>query len=107
MQAARSWTRRRAATPRSSSWAGLAVCVWRPARDLRRHGRLRPQARAVPRDGRGWTGGGVTGLYRRSVQLFGVISIGLGVALLAETAWKGGGVGFVFGGLFVALGAGR
>jgi hypothetical protein len=49
----------------------------------------------------------VTGLYRRSVQLFGVISIGLGLALLAETAWKGGGVGFVFGGLFVALGAGR
>jgi uncharacterized membrane protein HdeD (DUF308 family) len=49
----------------------------------------------------------VTALYRRSVQVFGVISIALGLAILVRTAYGGGGIGFVFGALFVALGAGR
>jgi hypothetical protein len=46
--------------------------------------------------------------YKRSVLVFGVIAIGLGVALLVETAAVGGGtVGYVLGLLFVGLGAGR
>ena len=45
--------------------------------------------------------------YRRAVLVFGVLAIGLGFALLVRTAWAGGGVGYVFGCLFVAVGAGR
>ena len=46
--------------------------------------------------------------YKRSVIVFGVIAIGLGIALIVETAAAGGGtVGFVLGLLFVGLGAGR
>ena len=45
--------------------------------------------------------------YRRAVLVFGVVAIGLGFALLVRTAWAGGGVGYVFGCLFVAVGAGR
>ena len=47
-------------------------------------------------------------MHRRAVLVFGVVTIVLGVALLAETAAHGGGsVGFVLGLLFVALGVGR
>jgi hypothetical protein len=50
----------------------------------------------------------VTGLYKRSVFAFGVVAVGLGVALLAETAFQGGGsTGYILGVLFVALGCGR
>ena len=50
----------------------------------------------------------MTGMYRRSVFLFGLVAIALGIALLAETAAAGGGtVGYVLGVLFVALGCGR
>jgi uncharacterized membrane protein HdeD (DUF308 family) len=50
----------------------------------------------------------VTGLYRRSVLVFGVLGIVLGIALLAETAAQGGGtVGYLLGVLFVGLGIGR
>jgi hypothetical protein len=50
----------------------------------------------------------VTGLYRRSVFIFGLVAIGLGIALLAETVAAGGGsTGYLLGVLFVALGAGR
>jgi hypothetical protein len=50
----------------------------------------------------------VTGLYRRSVLAFGIVAIGLGVALLAETIAVGGGTtGYLLGVLFVALGIGR
>jgi hypothetical protein len=50
----------------------------------------------------------VTDFYKRSVFIFGVIAIGLGVALLAETVAVGGGSsGYVLGVLFVALGVGR
>jgi hypothetical protein len=47
-------------------------------------------------------------LYRTSVVVFGVAFVAIGIALLVRTALEGGGVvGFVVGGLFVALGAGR
>lgn len=47
-------------------------------------------------------------LYRYAVVAFALAFVGIGIALLAATAAAGGGfVGFVLGGLFVALGAGR
>jgi uncharacterized membrane protein HdeD (DUF308 family) len=47
-------------------------------------------------------------LYARSVLVFGVLAILLGIAILAETARAGGGsFGYLFGVLFVALGCGR
>ena len=49
----------------------------------------------------------MSGLYKSTVALFGVVAIGLGVALLVETAVHGGGVGYLLGVLFLALGAGR
>ena len=49
----------------------------------------------------------VTGSYRAAVVFFGVLAIGLGIALIVETAIVGGGVGYVLGVLFLALGAGR
>ena len=50
----------------------------------------------------------MTGFYRRSVLVFGGLAIGLGLALLVETAAAGGGsVGYVVGVLFIALGVGR
>jgi hypothetical protein len=46
--------------------------------------------------------------YGRAVVAFSVVFVGLGVALLVVTAVHGGGViGFVLGGLFVALGVAR
>jgi hypothetical protein len=46
--------------------------------------------------------------YRRAVFVFSGVFIGLGIALLVRTAQAGGGaVGYVVGGLFVALGAAR
>ena len=47
-------------------------------------------------------------LHRRSTVVFGVISVGLGLALLVVTAIKGGGsLGYLLGVLFLALGVGR
>jgi uncharacterized membrane protein HdeD (DUF308 family) len=46
-------------------------------------------------------------MYKSTVALFGVVAIGLGIALLVETAIEGGGVGYLLGVLFLALGAGR
>ena len=47
-------------------------------------------------------------LYRSGIALFGVVFVGIGIALLAVTAARGGGAfGFVIGVLFVALGIGR
>ena len=47
-------------------------------------------------------------LYRYAVVVFSLVFIGIGFALLVRTAAAGGGVvGFLLGGLFVALGAGR
>jgi hypothetical protein len=45
--------------------------------------------------------------YRAAVALFGVVALGLGVALVVETAVQGGGVGYLLGALFIVLGAGR
>ena len=50
----------------------------------------------------------IGGLYKRSVFLFGLVAIGLGIALLVETAVAGGGsTGYLLGVLFLALGVGR
>jgi len=46
-------------------------------------------------------------LYRDLVGTFGVVAIGIGIALIVRTAIAGGGVGIVIGLLFIALGAGR
>ena len=46
-------------------------------------------------------------LYARSVLVFGLLAIGLGVAILVRTAVRGGSAGYLFGGVFIALGAGR
>jgi hypothetical protein len=46
--------------------------------------------------------------YRRSIFVFSACFVVIGLALLVVTAINGGGlVGFVLGGLFVALGVGR
>jgi hypothetical protein len=46
--------------------------------------------------------------YRWSVVIFSMIFVGIGIALLVRTAAEGGGVvGFLLGGLFIALGGGR
>ena len=51
---------------------------------------------------------GIGGIYKRSVFVFGLVAIGLGVALLVETAVAGGGsTGYLLGVLFIALGIGR
>ena len=47
-------------------------------------------------------------IYDWSVLVFSVFFVALGAALLVRTAAEGGGtVGFVLGGLFVALGVAR
>jgi hypothetical protein len=47
-------------------------------------------------------------MYRAAVVVFALLFVGIGVALLVRTATEGGGVvGFVLGGLFIALGVGR
>lgn len=50
----------------------------------------------------------MTGFLKRFVYVFGLVAIGLGIAILAETAAEGGGTtGYVLGVLFVGLGIGR
>ena len=50
----------------------------------------------------------MSGLYRRSVLVFGALAIVLGFVILGKTAYDGGGtVGYAVGGLFVALGTAR
>ena len=47
-------------------------------------------------------------LYRGAIAVFGVLFVGIGLALLVVTAVHGGGtVGYLVGVLFVALGVGR
>ncbi len=47
-------------------------------------------------------------VYRGAIAVLAVTFIAIGVALLAVTAAHGGGVlGFLLGGLFIALGVGR
>jgi len=46
--------------------------------------------------------------YKGAIAVLAITFIGIGVALLGVTAAHGGGVlGFLLGGLFVALGVGR
>jgi hypothetical protein len=48
------------------------------------------------------------GWYRTAVFLFGAAFIAIGIALLVVTAAAGGGVvGYLIGGLFLALGVAR
>jgi hypothetical protein len=46
-------------------------------------------------------------LYRGSIVVFAAVFIALGWAILIRTALAGGGIGYLFGALFIALGAGR
>jgi hypothetical protein len=46
--------------------------------------------------------------YRFGIAVFGVVFVGIGIALLVVTSARGGGAfGYLMGGLFLALGAGR
>lgn len=46
--------------------------------------------------------------YSWAIVFFSVVFVGLGIALLVRTAAAGGGVvGYVLGGLFLALGVAR
>jgi hypothetical protein len=45
--------------------------------------------------------------YRGLVVGLAVVFVALGVALVAVTAARGGGAGYLYGALFVALGAAR
>ena len=46
--------------------------------------------------------------YRVAVAVLAVAFVGIGVALLAATTAEGGGfLGYLLGGLFIALGVGR
>ena len=45
--------------------------------------------------------------YRQAVVVLGLLFVGLGIALIVRTAQAGGGVGYLIGVLFVALGVGR
>ena len=46
--------------------------------------------------------------YAAAVVVFSALFVLIGIALLARTAAEGGGLlGFVLGGLFIALGVGR
>ena len=46
--------------------------------------------------------------YSRAIVVFSVLFVAIGIALLVVTAVNGGGVvGFLLGGLFIALGIAR
>jgi hypothetical protein len=45
--------------------------------------------------------------HRTSIAVLSAIFVVLGFAILVQTARAGGGIGFVFGALFIALGTGR
>jgi hypothetical protein len=45
--------------------------------------------------------------YGQAVLVLSVLFVGLGIALLVQTARSGAGVGYVIGVLFIALGVGR
>jgi uncharacterized membrane protein len=61
----------------------------------------------VPRDGGGRAARGMKTGYRNATLVFGIVAVVLGLAILVQTARHGGGVGYLIGVLFVALGAGR
>ena len=45
--------------------------------------------------------------YRRATVALAVTFVAIGIALVVETAIAGGGVGYLFGVLFMAAGVGR
>ena len=46
--------------------------------------------------------------YSKAIVVFSIVFVAIGIALLVRTAAAGGGaVGFLLGGLFVALGVAR
>jgi len=46
--------------------------------------------------------------YRRGIAFFGVVFVGVGIALVVVTAVNGGAAfGYLVGALFIALGVGR
>jgi hypothetical protein len=45
--------------------------------------------------------------YRLGTTVLALVFVGIGVALLVETAIAGGALGFVLGGLFIAAGTAR
>ena len=49
----------------------------------------------------------MSGFRDASTLVFAVVFVGIGVALIVETAVVGGGIGYLIGLLFVAAGAGR
>jgi hypothetical protein len=61
----------------------------------------------MPRDGGGGAEGRMSSSYRGLVTIFGLVAIGLGIAIVVQTARVGGGSGYLIGVLFMALGAGR
>jgi len=46
-------------------------------------------------------------VHARATLVFACLFVALGVAMLVETARAGGGIGYLLGILFVALGIGR
>jgi uncharacterized membrane protein HdeD (DUF308 family) len=50
----------------------------------------------------------MSGMYRRSVLVFGLLAVVLGFSMLIRTAYEGGGtIGYTLGALFVVLGTAR
>ena len=47
------------------------------------------------------------GAYRSGIAVFGVLFVGIGIALIVVTATRGGGIGYLLGALFVAAGTAR
>ncbi len=45
--------------------------------------------------------------YRAGVAALALVFVGIGVALLAVTAARGGGIGYLLGALFIAAGTAR
>ena len=45
--------------------------------------------------------------YKRVVILLTLCFVGIGLAMISVTAVRGGGIGYLLGGLFVAAGVGR
>ena len=80
-----------------------------PARRVRVDRRPGDAEGALPRHGHG-VPGAERGMkwYSQAVYVFGAVFVAIGAALLVVTAVHGGGViGFLLGGLFVALGVAR
>ena len=71
-------------------------------RGFRAHGRLHPARGSLPGARRGGTEGG---MRRRATLALSVVLVGIGVVLLVETALYGGGIGYLFGALFLLAGA--